>query len=166
MPEAAKEFRASLAEFWEGYSLRAEIHRYEQRMITLALKATGGSVTRAAKLLGYEHHQTLVAMLNTRHCDLLVERKPVVHRHRSISRRRPAISSPALEKERRSVTILYVEDNQLLLRTMKETLTIAGWRVEPCDDGAKALARIESDEPFDLLLLDSNLPGVSGIELI
>jgi CheY-like chemotaxis protein/tetratricopeptide (TPR) repeat protein len=165
-PENAKEFRASLAEFWEGYSLRAEMHRYEQRMIALALKAAGGSVTRAAGLLGIEHHQTLIAILNNRHKDLLPERKPPVTRHRKIMSRRRSHSLTAVDKERRSVKILYVEDNQLLLRTMQETLSLEGWMVELCENGTEALAKIESDKVYDLLLLDSDLPGVSGIELI
>jgi CheY-like chemotaxis protein/tetratricopeptide (TPR) repeat protein len=164
--ENAKEYRVSIAEMWEGYSLRAEIHRYEQRMIALALKAAGGSVTRAASLLGIEHHQTLIAILNNRHRNLLPERKPAVVRRRKISRRRRSPARVAPEKEKRSVTILYVEDNSLLLRTMKETLSMEGWRVEVCEDGAEALARIESEERFDLILLDNHLPEVSGIELI
>lgn len=96
-PENAREFRASLAEFWDGYSLQAEVHRYEQRMIALALKASGGVVTRAAALLGIEHHQTLIAMLNTRHKNLLPERTPVVPRHRSIARSDPRPTSRRTE---------------------------------------------------------------------
>lgn len=165
-PENAKEFRASLTEFWDGYSLQAEVHRYEQRMIALALKAAGGSVTRAAKLLGIEHHQTFVAMLNNRHRNLQTERKPVVPRRHSIFWRKRGAARRRVEKQARPMTILYVEDNHLLLRTLKETLSLEGWRVEPCENGAQALARIESDEPFDLILLDNNLPEVSGIELI
>jgi CheY-like chemotaxis protein/predicted negative regulator of RcsB-dependent stress response len=161
----AKEFRASLVEFWDGYSLQAEVHRYEQRMIALALKTAGGAVTRAATLLGIEHHQTLIAMLNTRHRNLLSERKQVITRHRSIVRGPRSTVRRAPNRETRPVTILYVEDNKLLLRTIMDTLALEGWRVEVCEDGAQALAKIESAEAFDLFLLDSNLPGLSGIEL-
>jgi CheY-like chemotaxis protein len=165
MPKHAEDPLNAHSKLWQGYSLRAEIHRYEQHMIALALKAADGSVTRAASLLGIEHHQTLIAILNNRHQNLLPERKPVIPRHRSISRRWPATSRRAAEKEQRPVTILYVEDNQLLLRTMKETLTLEGWKVELCEDGSEALAKIESAAHYDLLLLDSNLPEVGGIEL-
>jgi CheY-like chemotaxis protein len=163
--ENAKEFRASLSEFWDGYSLQAEVQRYEQRMIALALKASDGAVTRAAALLGIEHHQTLIAMLNTRHRNLLPERKPVVPRHRSISRGPRQTSRRAAAQQTRAVKILYVEDNHLLRRTMTDTLTAENWRVDVCEGGAQALAKIESSEAYDLLLLDSNLPGISGIEL-
>jgi DNA-binding response OmpR family regulator len=62
-------------------------------------------------------------------------------------------------------TILYVEDNRLVLHMVKETLDLEGWRVETCEDGLTALGRIESATPFDLILLDNDLPGVSGVEL-
>jgi DNA-binding response OmpR family regulator len=48
---------------------------------------------------------------------------------------------------------------------MMDTLMMENWRVDVCEGGAQALAKIESFEAYDLLLLDSNLPGMSGIEL-
>jgi len=47
-----------------------------------------------------------------------------------------------------------------------ETLEMKGWAVEACSDGTAALERIESDAHYDLLLLDYDLPGVNGIELV
>lgn len=61
--------------------------------------------------------------------------------------------------------ILYAEDDALLRLTVAEMLEEEGWRVESCADGRAALARIESGEHFDLLLLDNGLPGVAGLEL-
>ena len=66
-------------------SLEAEVHRYEGNLIRLALEASGGSVTRAARLLGVTH-QGLAFILNGRHSDLLSARTPVKHRRRSIIR--------------------------------------------------------------------------------
>jgi DNA-binding response OmpR family regulator len=66
----------------------------------------------------------------------------------------------------RPATILCVEDNQLLLGAVKETLELEGWRVEVCEDGATALAQLESVEPYDLIITDNELPKVSGLELI
>ncbi|HEX8634623.1 MAG TPA: response regulator [Pyrinomonadaceae bacterium] len=65
-----------------------------------------------------------------------------------------------------TTTILYVEDDELLRLTVQDTLELEGWRVESCGDGLAALARIESGEPYDLLLFDNELPGASGIELL
>jgi len=68
-----------------GYSLEAEVHRYEGSLIRQALEASGGSVTRAARLLGVTH-QGLAFILNGRHSDLLAIRTPVKRRRRSIIR--------------------------------------------------------------------------------
>ncbi|MBV8858919.1 MAG: tetratricopeptide repeat protein [Acidobacteria bacterium] len=74
-------------ERWEGFSLKAEVLRYEAELISRALRDADGVVSRAAKLLGFRHHQTFVALLNNRHKGLLGERRPVIPRRRSLIRR-------------------------------------------------------------------------------
>jgi tetratricopeptide (TPR) repeat protein len=69
----------------QGFSLDAEVLRYEGNLIRRALEQSGGSVTRAARLLGVTH-QGLAFILNGRHNDLLSIRTPVKHRRRSIIR--------------------------------------------------------------------------------
>jgi CheY-like chemotaxis protein len=64
------------------------------------------------------------------------------------------------------ITILYVEDDPLVLRTIKETLELEGWQVETCADGLTALARLAGATHYDLLLLDYELPGASGLEIV
>ncbi len=61
--------------------------RYEAELISRALRDADGVVSRAAKLLGFKHHQTFVALLNNRHKELLGERRPVIPRRRSYIRR-------------------------------------------------------------------------------
>lgn len=68
-------------------SLDEEVLRYEGGLIKRALEASGGSVTRAARLLGVTH-QGLAFILNGRHRDLLAVRTPVKPRRRSIIRYR------------------------------------------------------------------------------
>lgn len=68
-----------------GFSLDAEVLRYEGSLIRRALEESGGSVTRAARLLGVTH-QGLAFILNGRHHDLLSIRTPVKRRRRSIIR--------------------------------------------------------------------------------
>ena len=63
-------------------------------------------------------------------------------------------------------TILYVEDDELLRLTVQDTLELEGYRVESCGDGLAALTRIDGVEHYDLLLLDNELPGASGLELL
>jgi len=68
-----------------GFSLDAEVLRYEGSLIRKALEDSGGSVTRAARMLGVTH-QGLAFILNGRHSDLLSIRTPVKKRRRSIVR--------------------------------------------------------------------------------
>jgi tetratricopeptide (TPR) repeat protein len=68
-----------------GFSLDTEVLRYEGNLIRRALEESGGSVTRAARLLGVTH-QGLAFILNGRHSNLLSVRTPVKRRRRSIIR--------------------------------------------------------------------------------
>jgi DNA-binding response OmpR family regulator len=63
-------------------------------------------------------------------------------------------------------TILYVEDHDLVLFTVKQLLELEGWRVRVCRDGSHALKQIAGEEHFDLIILDAELPAVSGFDLI
>ncbi|HEV7396319.1 MAG TPA: helix-turn-helix domain-containing protein [Pyrinomonadaceae bacterium] len=64
-------------------SLEEEVMRYEGELIHRALESVGGSVTRAARLLGITH-QGLAFILNGRHQQLLAVRTPVRRRRKSI----------------------------------------------------------------------------------
>ena len=74
---------ASVEDRWTGFSLKAEVLRYEAELIESALRDAGGGVSHAARLLGFRHHQTFVALLNNRHKNLLHARNPVVPRRRA-----------------------------------------------------------------------------------
>jgi tetratricopeptide (TPR) repeat protein len=74
---------ASSEDRWAGFSLKAEVLRYEAELIERALRDAGGGVSHAARLLGFRHHQTFVALLNNRHKNLLHARNPVVPRRRA-----------------------------------------------------------------------------------
>ncbi len=77
--------KAGFANAWEGCSLVEEVLRYEKTLIRRALDKAQGGVTHAARLLGTTH-QALIAILNTRHQELLSARKPAQRRRRSIIR--------------------------------------------------------------------------------
>jgi len=62
--------------------------------------------------------------------------------------------------------ILYAEDYDLVLFTVKQLLELESWQVDICRDGAAALKKLESDEHYDLIILDAQLPGESGLSLI
>ena len=61
--------------------------------------------------------------------------------------------------------ILLVEDTKIVADAIKETLEEEGWRVETCADGFVASLLIKGEAHYDLLLLDNELPNVSGLEL-
>ena len=69
---------------WTNFSLRKSVLRYEANLITLALDQCGGSVTKAARLLGLGHHQSLSAIIGTRHKELLTKRLPVRKRRQHL----------------------------------------------------------------------------------
>ncbi len=64
------------------------------------------------------------------------------------------------------INILYVEDYELVLFTVKQLLELEGWRVDVCRDGTTALKKIEGIEQYHLIVLDADLPGISGLELV
>lgn len=64
------------------------------------------------------------------------------------------------------VRILYVEDYDLVLFTVKQLLEGESWKVEVCRDGSAALKRLDGDERYDLLILDERVGGVDGMELL
>jgi tetratricopeptide (TPR) repeat protein len=71
------------ADLDEYFTLPETVLRYEARFIEQALEEERGSISRAAHRLGLSH-QTLGAMLNTRHRNLRSKRTPEISRKRSI----------------------------------------------------------------------------------
>ena len=68
---------------WAGCTFDEEVLSYEANLIRLAFENARGSVTRAARLLGVTH-QRLCSMLQGRHKNLLLAKKPAQRRKRSI----------------------------------------------------------------------------------
>lgn len=69
---------------WKNFSLGKTLNRHEGRFIQMALEDSGGSVTKAAALLGLPGHQSLNFILHRRHPELLNARSPIKPRRRSI----------------------------------------------------------------------------------
>jgi two-component system response regulator RegA len=64
------------------------------------------------------------------------------------------------------IKILLVDDEELVLRSLEKTLLRAGFDVQTAGDVSAGLASFEAarvtDEPFDLAILDLNMPGLDG----
>ena len=69
---------------WSTFSLTETLRRHEGRFIQMALEDAGGSVTKAASLLGLPGHQSLNFILQNRHRDLLNSRTPIKPRRRRL----------------------------------------------------------------------------------
>lgn len=65
----------------------------------------------------------------------------------------------------RPAIIFFYEENRMLLQTVKDVLEFAGWYVKPCESDGYAVAYIESDEQFDLLILDHD-SRISRLKLV
>jgi two-component system KDP operon response regulator KdpE len=59
--------------------------------------------------------------------------------------------------------ILVVDDDPQIRRVMRVTLTGQGYEVDDVKSGDAALEKLR-DARFDLVLLDMNMPGLSGVE--
>lgn len=62
--------------------------------------------------------------------------------------------------------VLYVEDDRINIVLMEEVFRrLPGWQLECAEDGAQALQMLDELRP-ELLLIDMNLPDMSGMDLL
>jgi CheY-like chemotaxis protein/tetratricopeptide (TPR) repeat protein len=153
---------------WSSFVLDEVLQRNECQYVQLALEDADGSVTKAADLLGVRSHRTVNSILHRRCKHLLNLRKPIKKRRRRIIKP-DASSTDASPKEKKAAKpakILHVEDDKTVARLVKDMLEDQGWQVETCTEGNAGLERISGDDYYDLLLMDYDLPGMNGLELI
>ena len=63
--------------------------------------------------------------------------------------------------------ILAVDDEPSITQSMRFIFSQPLYELSSALDGATALARMANDpQPFDIVITDSNMPGVSGVELV
>lgn len=72
-------------------------------------------------------------------------------------------SPPSAEFSDRSV--LLVDDDEAVLKTTRLLLEFAGMSVTTVGSGAEALRHVgQGQQPFDCILIDQTMPGLSGVE--
>lgn len=64
-----------------------------------------------------------------------------------------------------SKKILVIDDDKLILGTLKRLLTGEGYDVFIAESGSKALEKIKNDT-FNLIITDIRMPGLDGIETL
>lgn len=89
----------------------------------------------------------------------------------------PVSATPDLERQRheaertrplaaKSQCILLVDDDELVRASGTSSLRRAGYDVVQAADGEEALALLDAAGPFDLMVTDYAMPGLSGLDLI
>lgn len=69
----------------------------------------------------------------------------------------------SMKVENTGERILLVDDDRLVLATLKQGLSKMGYTVTTCDNGQDALELYNNDPP-DLVVLDIRMPGMGGLE--
>jgi len=62
------------------------------------------------------------------------------------------------------VRVLVVDDDRAVREALRRALTLAGYEVQPAEDGEQALEQIVQALP-DAVVLDVGLPGIDGLEV-
>jgi CheY-like chemotaxis protein len=62
--------------------------------------------------------------------------------------------------------ILYCDDEPALRDIVAEQLAESGFAVDTAADGIEGIERLEKDPGYDVLLLDINMPGKSGLDVL
>lgn len=167
--DSGEDPQPAIAESWDNFSIKREVRAFEKSLIERALRDAGGAVTKAAHLLGFKHHQSLISLINSRHRDLLVQRSAVRPRRSHLfSKPRRAKQTLAAANSMRTpahIRILHVEDEPQISDAARGALSAEKWEVEVCTDGDSALRKLTSNEHYDVVIVDSSLSGVTGLEL-
>ena len=71
----------------------------------------------------------------------------------------------AKQPKKSAMHILFADDEKNLQELMRTELPRMGYTVTVCPDGLTAVAALEK-EPFDCLIVDLDMPGMNGIEVI
>ena len=63
-------------------------------------------------------------------------------------------------------SVLIVDDEKLLVRTLSNVLREAGYRIAVAGSAEQAERHVFGETPFDLIVVDNRLPRESGIEML
>lgn len=61
--------------------------------------------------------------------------------------------------------ILVIDDDELILRTLKRLLTKEGYKITIAPNGTKAFSEVEQNN-FDLIISDIKMPEMDGVETL
>jgi two-component system chemotaxis sensor kinase CheA len=70
-----------------------------------------------------------------------------------------------LDVDQRQPRVLLVDDSLTTRSLERSVFELAGFEVVAAADGEEALQALNADEPFDVIVSDVSMPGISGFEL-
>lgn len=79
---------------------------------------------------------------------------------------RDAIQSASNQEHRDSLRILLADDDFRVRDSITSLCQAVGHQVTAVEDGEKALQLLNSDQRFDLMILDLTMPRISGLEVV
>lgn len=74
-------------------------------------------------------------------------------------------NSSAVPEDHVRSTILIVDDNSSILKTLTKLLSKKNYRVIFCSDPKEAMSHLDSQTEIGAILLDIKMPGINGLEL-
>jgi signal transduction histidine kinase/CHASE1-domain containing sensor protein/DNA-binding response OmpR family regulator len=89
---------------------------------------------------------------------------PMVDAETIVSPNQEIVSLQDIEKMLQGLRLLVVEDNELNRQVAYELLSHAGAEVELVTGGHEAIEKITTSRPFDLVLMDVQMPDIDGLE--
>src|SRR3989441_5568031 len=149
----SREFQGYEAKDLSWASFKREIRKAEKALLARALREAEGSVTKAAHLLGFKHHQSLISIINIRHKDLLKTRSRIRKRRRHIfseSRKPKKPADKGINKRNSTIKILHAEDDLTVASLLGEMFTLQAGKGEVCIDGTHALERLSSKTHYEV----------------
>ncbi len=72
---------------------------------------------------------------------------------------------PERTRPEEDISVLVVDDEAMIRRSLRRRLRYEGWRVTEAASGPEALASLENETP-DLVVLDIKMPGMDGMEVL
>jgi CheY-like chemotaxis protein len=130
--------------------LDQSVHRHKAHYIKLALEDAGGNISQAARLLGLRRHTNLSYLLKGPFKDIV-----------------PTITSELGSDDKvQTIKLLHVEGDPTIAELVQDLASQEAWEVKHCVDGNAGLRELTSVAHYDLVLVDNDLPGLTGLELI
>ena len=65
-----------------------------------------------------------------------------------------------------SVRVLFVDDEENILRALRRLFRREPWDIAFARSGSEALERFDRDGPYDVVVTDQRMPGMTGVQLL